>query len=185
MLGSDFVWTLFDATKCDLLARADSRLFHPAAEVGSFFQQNKWWTKLFRAFTLCALAKTNFFALRNFFVQRNFLFLLLLKIFNDCNRQFLPYLQNFPNGEFWTMITSERVCLVSKEKIKFNNRINCFSIAGFIGQRVGPPVFAGESLSSSSQGGLEFEEEVRLFSWKRNKFSTNAKTNRAIWNWRW
>ncbi|KAI1712392.1 hypothetical protein Ddc_12431 [Ditylenchus destructor] len=31
-LGKDFVWTILDSAKCDLLARADSRLLHPAAE---------------------------------------------------------------------------------------------------------------------------------------------------------
>ncbi|KAH7730830.1 Protein RIC-7 b [Aphelenchoides avenae] len=31
-LGKDFVWTMLDAARCDLLARADSRLLHPAGE---------------------------------------------------------------------------------------------------------------------------------------------------------
>uniref|UniRef100_A0A914EMA2 Uncharacterized protein n=1 Tax=Acrobeloides nanus TaxID=290746 RepID=A0A914EMA2_9BILA len=35
-LGKDFVWTLLDAAKIDMLARADSRLLHPAAE--GFYQ---------------------------------------------------------------------------------------------------------------------------------------------------
>uniref|UniRef100_A0A915ER17 Uncharacterized protein n=1 Tax=Ditylenchus dipsaci TaxID=166011 RepID=A0A915ER17_9BILA len=31
-LGKDFVWTLLDSAKCDMLSRADCRLLHPAAE---------------------------------------------------------------------------------------------------------------------------------------------------------
>jgi hypothetical protein len=37
-LGKDFVWTLLDSSKCDLLSRSDSRLLHPAGE-GFYTQQ--------------------------------------------------------------------------------------------------------------------------------------------------